>query len=61
MFTTLMEFADQQLHALIDFAVYVILFAIVGAAGRGRAPRRDLALGRAAALAASDAVTAPAR
>jgi hypothetical protein len=32
MFTTVMEFADQQLHALADFAFAAILFAIVGAA-----------------------------
>jgi hypothetical protein len=32
MFTTLMEFEDQKVHALIDFAVYVVLFAIIGAA-----------------------------
>jgi hypothetical protein len=32
MFTTPMEFADQQLHALSDFAFAVIMFAIVGAA-----------------------------
>ncbi len=32
MYTTLMEFADQKVHGLIDFAVYVVLFAIVGAA-----------------------------
>jgi hypothetical protein len=46
MFTTLMEFDDQKIHALIDFAVYVSLFAIVGAAaeserrGELRLPRR---------------------
>ena len=32
MFTTVMEFADQQLHALADFATAAILFTIVGAA-----------------------------
>jgi hypothetical protein len=32
MFTTPMEFADQQLHALTDFAFAAIMFAIVGAA-----------------------------
>ena len=33
MFSTVMEFADQQLHAITDFAVIVTLYAIVGAAG----------------------------
>ncbi len=33
MFTTLMEFADQQLHAITDFVVIVVLYSIVGAAG----------------------------
>jgi hypothetical protein len=32
MFTTLMEFADQQLHALTDFALGVVIFLIVSAA-----------------------------
>jgi len=32
LYTTLMQFADQQLHALTDFALGVVLFSIVGAA-----------------------------
>jgi len=39
MFTTMMEFQDQQLHALADFAVYAILFAIVGGRGPNRVRR----------------------
>jgi hypothetical protein len=33
MFSTVMEFADQQLHAITDFAVIVTLYAIIGATG----------------------------
>ena len=36
MYTTLMEFADQQLHALASFAVGVVLFSIVSGAAEHR-------------------------
>jgi hypothetical protein len=32
MFTTVMEFEDQQFHALLDFAIGALLYTIVGAA-----------------------------
>jgi hypothetical protein len=32
MYTTMMEFEDQQFHALVDFAGHAIMFAVVGAA-----------------------------